>query len=102
LTKKKVEDDGFGHMVEEDIEDKEAEVQIEEIPSKLDQQESKEPVLQVNPADFDYDETCNIIKPKYTVAFDTLIENHPSVHKSKEGINVTRKLLVLRPKFWIL
>ena len=54
LSKRKVEDDGFGHMVEEDTDVFEDKPVLEEI---------EEPVLQVDPADFDYDETTKTIKP---------------------------------------
>ena len=94
LSKRNVVDDGFGHMVEEDVDEVEEFTEDQATKCDVDSEEIEEPVLKVNPADFDYDETSDTVKPKDTNAFDTLIEHHPTVHKlQKEVINVTRKLL---------
>ena len=64
----------------------------------VDSEEIDEPVLKVNPADFDYDETSDTVKPKDTNAFDTLIEHHPTVHKLKRGDKRDKKVAGLKAK----
>ena len=104
LSKKNVEDDGFGHMVEEDTDDLEESTgeqlkkENEDASSKVDTQETAEPALKIDPTDFDYDETNNTIKPKNKKAFESLIEHHPTVDKLRRGDKRDKKVAGLKAK----
>ena len=84
LGGKKVQDDGFGHMVETAepaMEDKE-DIVLEESTEKSISLEEK--TLIVNPDDFDYDEKNDVMKPKNLEAFNQMVEKHPLVDKLKK------------------
>ena len=94
LTKKKVEDDGFGHMVEEETE-------TEELEATKDLNQTgggAGNVLKINPIDFDYDQSTDTVKPKNEKAFDNLVEQHPTVHTLERGDNRDKKIAGLKLK----
>ena len=90
LGRRKVEDDGFGHMVEEYLdEDDEDFESVEQLTDNI---------LKVDPSDFVYDENTDTIKPIIVNAFENLVENHPSVHKLKRGDKRDEKVAGLKTK----
>ena len=95
LTKKAVEDDGFGHMVEEENNEQEENVTI---PEENGENSSLENILKVDPEEFDYDSKLDTIKPKDKKAFDNLIEQHPTVNTLKRGENRDKKVAGLKAK----
>ena len=90
LSRRNVEDDGFGHMVEEEIE--ECEDPTEE------QSKKEENILKVDPTDSDYDETTNTVKPKNSTAFEKMIDEHPTVNKLKRDNQRDKKVASLKAK----
>ena len=89
LGQRKVEDNGFGHMVEEEednLEDEASEVSTDE------------DILKVDPSDFVYDESTDTIKPVNEDAFVELVENHPTVHKLRRGDKRDEKIAGLKTK----
>ena len=95
---RKVEDDGFGHMVEEDAEIEETEIPKEDLTVSDQNSEASGIVLKVNPTDFDYDQSTDTVKPKDTKAFDTLVEQHPTVHTLRRGDDRDKKVAGLKAK----
>ena len=96
LTKKAVEDDGFGHMVEEETND-----QVEATAVRVkENEESPGPgdILEINPEEFEYDLKSDTIKPRDKKAFDNLIEHHPTVNTLKRGENRDKKVAGLKAK----
>ena len=89
-SRRKVEDDGFGHMVEEELE--EVDEEIEPLTT------SSENILKVDPSDFVYDEVTDTIKPVDVKAFEVLVENHPYVYKLKRGDKRDDKIAGLKTK----
>ena len=87
LGKKNLEDDGFSHMTE-DLEDKDNELEENFVENSL----------TVNPDDFEYDEDTDLLKPKDQVAFDELLEKHPSVNKLKRDDKREQKIANLKKK----
>ena len=81
LGKKNLEDDGFSHMTE-DLEDKDNELEENFVENSL----------TVNPDDFEYDEDTDLLKPKDQVAFDELLDKHPSVNKLKRDNKREQKI----------
>ena len=93
LGRKKVEDDGFGHMVEpveSEMENKEVSNTVTDKP--------EENILKVDPNDFQYDETSDTIIPLNIEAFEKLIEEHPSVHTLKRDDKRDGKVAKLKEK----
>jgi hypothetical protein len=82
-------------MVEEEIDDLE-----DNEHSKVDDPPVKPPgnILKVDPADFDYDQKSDTIKPKNKKAFDKLVEQHPTVHTLRRGDNRDKKVAGLKAK----
>ena len=96
LTRRAVEDDGFGHMVEEETNEAE---DINTDPLVNEPQENAPPEnLLVNPEEFDYDPISDTIKPRDEKAFDNLVEQHPAVNTLKRGNNRDRKIAGLKAK----
>ena len=84
-------------MVEEeaDLEVSEAiEKEFDEVPHN----DLPEPTLEVNPADFVYDEKTDTVSPKNQKNFDDLVQLHPTVHKLKRGDTRDKKVENLKTK----
>ena len=102
LGRKKCEDDGFGHMIEEveseidskDVDREEAKKDTVDLADK----KEEDNILKVNPEDFDYDEVNDIVKPRSAKAFDDLVEKHPSVDKLKRDNKRDMKVAELKKK----
>ena len=94
LGQRKIEDDGFGHMVAEDIEDPDGENKNKDGTKE----DLPEDVLNVDPANFTYDENTDTVKPVDEKAFEELVEQHPSVHKLKRDDKREEKIAGLKTK----
>ena len=93
LGKKLTEDDGFGHMVEEEC------LELDEVAAPLDQGDLlKGNILEVNPEDFEYDAEQDEMVPKDKEAFEKLVEMHPTVNKLKRDTNRDQKVSNLKEK----
>ena len=96
LGPRKVEDDGFGHMIEEEVE----EFGDDQDPNAEEQtpDDSTDNTLKIDPNDFVYDETTDTVKPLNVNAFEELVEKHPSVHKLRRGDKRDEKIAGLKSK----
>ena len=93
LGKKITEDDGFGHMVEEEC------LELDEVAAPIDQGDLlKGNILEVNPEDFEYDDVQDKMVPKDKEAFEKLVEMHPTVNKLKRDTNRDQKVSNLKEK----
>ena len=98
LGKKQVEEDGFGHMVEDELEVDDKVPESEEKNIDPTTQTDQDNILKVNPEDFDYDETNDIMKPRNLEAFNQMVEKHPSVDKLKRDQKREEKVTNLKKK----
>ena len=92
----KKSDTGFSHMVEEYEDNVEQSAENED--KDLLAVDLHENVLNVNPADFEYDEPTDTVKPKNVKSFDDLVELHPTIHKLKRGENHDKRIANLKTK----
>ena len=60
--------------------------------------EPEDSIIKIDPDDFVYDEENDVIKPKDEVAFDTLLEKHPSVNKLRRDNKRDKKVANLKEK----
>ena len=93
LGKKPAEDDGFGHMVEEEDHEVDAEsVQPGHGPPPVVN------TLEVNPEDFEYDADHDKMVPKDNEAFEKMVDMHPAVNKLKRDAHRDEKVANLKKK----
>ena len=92
LGRKKVEEDGFEHMVET------ADNDVENVEKNLAESEAEVPILNVDPGDFIYDEISDSVSPKNTTEFDKMIEEHSSVNTLKRDDKREGKVANLKKK----
>ena len=94
LGQRRVEDDGFGHMIEDEPEDLDDDGEALEVDSG----EPTDNTLKVDPTDFVYDENSDTITPLNLNDFDELVEKHPSVNKLRRGDKRDEKVAGLKAK----
>ena len=95
LGRKKVDEDGFEHMVETVENDA-----VHETVNQEQKAEAKDNILKVNPGDFEYDEVNDTILPKNIKAFDQMIEEHPSVNTLRRDDKRDSKVANLKQKIF--
>lgn len=94
LGRKLTEYDGFGHMIEEEVNDHD-----EDVSANLNQINPSDcNILKINPEDFEYDEDNDEMIPKNTEAFEKLVEMHPTVNKLKRDKHRDTKVANLKAK----
>ena len=100
LSRRNVEDDGFGHMVEEEADNLEDDdsIKTDDLEVKRDSLPLPGNILKVDPGDFEYDLKSDTVKPKNKKAFDNLVEQHPTVHTLRRGDNRDKKVAGLKAK----
>ena len=97
LGQRKVEDDGFGHMIEEDVEDPDQD-KVNGNSKGETAKDLQEDILKIDPSDLIYDENTDTVKPVDVKAFEELVEQHPSVHKLKRDDKHDEKIAGLKTK----
>ena len=73
LGQRKVEDDGFGHMIEEDVEDPDQD-KVNGNSKGETAKDLQEDILKIDPSDLIYDENTDTVKPVDVKAFEELVD----------------------------
>ena len=95
LSKDKVMEDGFKHMVEAEENDLEQEDVLDDFATPEIPEENN---IKIDPNDFHYDVTSDTITPKNHEAFEKLVKEHPSVHTMKRDSKREIKIANLKKK----